>query len=221
MNILFKFQKFLKRDSIVSKEKKFNSSDYWEKRYKLNGNSGPGSYGRLALWKAKIINAFVEKENIKTVIELGCGDGNQLLNARYPEYLGFDVSNSAIEICKRKFKNDPSKNFLNYYSIDQSVRKVDLVISLDVIFHLIDDRDFHDYMINLFNLSNRYVIIYSSNYDKEIAPHVKSRNFTKWIRDNVSPHFKLIKKIPNKYPFNENDPLNTSISDFYIYEKVK
>lgn len=45
----------------------FNSKLYWEARYKNGGNSGAGSYNKLALFKAEIINEFIKKNNIKSV----------------------------------------------------------------------------------------------------------------------------------------------------------
>src|SRR5437899_4317923 len=55
-------------------------------------NSGLGSYDKLAEFKAEVLNGFVKENTIKSVIEYGCGDGNQLKFAEYPSYLGFDVS---------------------------------------------------------------------------------------------------------------------------------
>ena len=76
------------------------SEVYWESRYRSGGNSGPGSFGELAGFKADVLNAFICSEGIKSVIEFGCGDGHQLSLARYPRYLGIDVSRFAIARCK-------------------------------------------------------------------------------------------------------------------------
>jgi len=78
-----------------------NSKDYWEKRYSFGGNSGADSYNNLALFKASIINNFVIKNNINTVIEWGSGDCNQLSLAIYKNYIGYDVSKTAIKICQK------------------------------------------------------------------------------------------------------------------------
>ena len=64
------------------------SSSYWENRYVADGNSGPGSYGDLAIFKAKILNEFIGTKNVQSVIEFGCGDGHQLSLARYPRISG-------------------------------------------------------------------------------------------------------------------------------------
>ena len=55
-----------------------NSMDYWNERYSSGGNSGTGSYGELAFYKADFINKFIDANQILSVVEFGCGDGNQL-----------------------------------------------------------------------------------------------------------------------------------------------
>ncbi|MGB6192692.1 MAG: hypothetical protein WBF42_09515, partial [Terracidiphilus sp.] len=44
-----------------------SSAEYWEQRYKAGGNSGVGSYSRLAEFKAEFLNRFVEEHQIATV----------------------------------------------------------------------------------------------------------------------------------------------------------
>ena len=87
------------------------SAQYWEKRYTYGGSSGQGAYGRLAKFKAEILNNFVSELRVGSVIEFGCGDGNQLELAKYPDYVGLDVSEKAVALCKVKFTNDISKRF--------------------------------------------------------------------------------------------------------------
>ena len=54
----------------------------------------------------------------------------------------------------------------------------DLSISLDPIYHLLEDNAFNLYMQHLFNSSKKYVIIYFSNNDKKWEKHVRHRKFT-------------------------------------------
>lgn len=80
----------------VKEDAKFVSTpQYWEDRYAAGGTSGLGSTGTIAQFKAEVINDFVEDRRIQTLIEFGCGDGNQLALARYENYLGLDISKSA------------------------------------------------------------------------------------------------------------------------------
>lgn len=194
------------------------SASYWRRRYATGGNSGDGSYNQLAEFKAETLNQFVLENGIETVIEYGCGDGNQLSLAQYPSYIGFDVSPKAISMCRERFRDDETKRFslMEEYVSETA----DLTVSLDVVYHLVEDHVFVDYMNRLFDTSERFVIIYSSDTDvntEKQAKHVRHRRFSKWIPDNKK-EWKLLKRIPNKYPFN-GDPKTGSFADFYIYGK--
>lgn len=201
------------------------SLEYWENKYQKGGDSGPGSYGRLAIFKAEIINSFIEENNIKSIIEFGCGDGNQLSIGEYGVYIGLDVSKVAISSCMKRFNDDKTKSFLLYhplYIIDnQKLLCAELALSLDVIYHLIEDDIYEKYLKQLFQSSNKFIIIYSSDYENNSGPpHVRHRNFSRFISANF-PDWSLIRKIKNKYPYNKLSPENTSFCDFFIYKKVR
>lgn len=197
-----------------------NSAYYWEQRYIRGGNSGKGSYNRLAQFKADVINKFVEENAIDSVIEWGCGDGNQLSLAKYPQYVGYDVSEQAIFMCQERYSGDRTKRFMwcGGEGFTNDI-KADLAISLDVIYHLIEDDIYQIYMERLFGSSKKYVCIYSSDFDKGYAQHVKCRKFTDYVKDNFK-EWDLMEYIPNMYPYEENNPGNTSWSDFYFYKKI-
>jgi hypothetical protein len=204
----------------INPRKRFtNSTDYWADRYNTGGNSGKGSYGDLAKFKAEVINQFVQQNNVTSIIEYGSGDGNQLKLAKYPIYTGFDVSAKAIEICKEIFLDDVTKTFK---MVDDYKNEVaDLTLSLDVILHLVEEDVFVNYMHRLFNSSERFVIIYSSNTDEnpEVqGPHVKHRKFTKWVSE-IKSEWQLIQHIPNKYAYSAESNA-TLFADFFIYAKV-
>ena len=116
------------------------SKQYWEDEHSSGGNSGPGSYDEFAMMKAKVINKFVKDHKIKSVIEFGCDDGNQLSLMNYPRYLGLDVSPTAIKLCQKRFKDDLNKSFMQYdtlhYHDNAGFLKADLVLALDVLGHI-------------------------------------------------------------------------------------
>lgn len=207
----------------------FDSGKYWEQRYKEGGDSGSGSYGRLAEFKARILNDLVEELEIKSIIEWGCGDGNNCSMYKVEKYIGMDVSETAIALCRDRFQNQTSaqKRFYCLNEIDfnkdvELTRGYDLAISFDVIYHLIEDDVYRKYMNNLFGSSDRYVLIYS--YDGEIpttAEHVKYRKFSDFVSENYSM-FRLIRTIQNDYSrvgVKDADPDNTSWCDFYLFAK--
>lgn len=195
------------------------SEEYWKQRYKARGNSGAGSYNELAEFKAEVLNQFVEERKIHSVIEYGSGDGNQLKLAKYPHYIGFDVSPEALLICDSTFGNDSTKAFrlVSQYTGE----KAQLTLSLDVIYHLVEDMVFHQYMDRLFDSSEEYVIVYASNTNEQPpnqSAHVRHRRFTDWVATNKSA-WKLLKHIPNKYPYSGDDRTGSS-ADFFLYERA-
>jgi SAM-dependent methyltransferase len=200
------------------------SRTYWEQRYRANGNSGAGSYGRLATFKAEVLNEFVAANAIKRVLELGCGDGNQLSLANYPAYVGFDVSASALERCRTRFAYG-SKSFFRY-SRNKVLATYDefrpeLVLSLDVIYHLVEDEIFGDYMALLFASNADYVIIYSDDGDVRIdVPHIRNRKFTDWIARSASG-WELQQRIANRFAWDAASPSETSFCDFFIYRNAR
>ena len=196
-----------------------DSGNYWEQRYQANGNSGAGSYGRLAEFKAEVLNDFVRKQQINSVIEYGCGDGNQLTLANYPSYIGVDVSPQAIALCTERFKPDGSKSFL--LSGESEGQKAELALSLDVIYHLVEDLTFERYMEELFRTGTRHVVIYSSNHSDNSSTrvkHVRHRRFTDWVTENAT-EFELINHLPNKYPYDATNPDQTRFADFYFFAR--
>lgn len=196
-----------------------SSQSYWIDRYKNGGNSGPGSYNNLAQWKGEILNEFVTDNSINSVIELGCGDGNQLRYFKFPQYTGIDISPDAIDICKQAFKDDTTKTFILDSDLDG--QKAELAISLDVLYHLIEEQVYDQYLNQIFNLSEKFVILYAFDSDstEDFGPHVKPRKFTDWVATHRSD-YKLIKHIPNKYPAVNGKEKTTSFADFYIFQKI-
>jgi len=183
----------------------------------MGGNSGAGSYGKLAEFKAEFINLFVKRNKINSVIDFGCGDGNQLFLFDFPSYIGLDVSRTAITLCMKRFKNDKTKSFFLYdpecFEENNYIFRADLVLSLDVIYHLIENKIFKLYMKHLFSSSDKFVIIYSDDTNTNQRYHEKHRQFSKWIETNLS-EWKLINKIKNRFP-------NESCADFFIYKNIK
>ncbi len=212
------FLNLFKKD-LLKAEAFPGSKKYWEQRYSSGGNSGYGSYDKFAKFKAEVLNSFIKKNGIKSVIEFGCGDGNQLALMNYRNYLGFDVSESAIAMCRRRFAD--KSNFKFKLMNDYSDETAEAALSLDVIFHLVEDEIFYKYMRSLFKAGTKYVIIYSSNYEQNsenAAAHVKHRKFTEWINKNM-PEWTLLEHIPNKYVF-KGDYGHGSFSDFYFYSII-
>lgn len=196
-----------------------SSAEYWEDRYRRGGNSGSGSYGRLAEFKSQVLNEFVSANSIQSVIEFGSGDGALLCLTNFPQYTGVDVSPSVLESTRLKFKDCSNMRFI-HTSEFSSADRADLALSLDVIYHLVEDEVFDSYMRQLFDAAIRFVVIYSSDRDRpNPGQHVRERQFTGWVAANQK-NFKLVRRIENPYPYSEQDPDQTTWSDFFIFERT-
>ena len=181
----------------------FNSKEYWENRYKSGGNSGVGSQGVIAEFKAKVINDFVKNNNIQTVCELGCGDWLfSLFNIS--EYTVYDVCEFVVERNKNLYTH-------KFTTIMNELTNYDLTISMDVILHLMEEDVYQQYMKDLFRLSKKYVIIYDRNKN-EILEGIHNK-FRKFLPD-VPQNFELIEYINNPYKGEDTQ------ADFFIFKLI-
>jgi len=166
---------------------------YWENRYATGGNSGAGSYGMEAAIKANIINAWINQYDMRSVNEIGCGDGNNLLLYDIKtSYTGFDLSKTAVAICNEKTRK--IKNSLKYYFTneeDDMDYDADLCLLLDVWYHLTDEEVFNKLCHTLFVKGNwKYIIAYNMDSDSQFtengtafAPHLKNREFLSKVQE--------------------------------------
>jgi hypothetical protein len=158
------------------------------------------------------------------MIDLGCGDGSQLELLRVGQYQGFDIAPKAVELCTQKYQTDVSKSFALYdpskphWSRSASA---ELAVSLDVIYHLLENKTYNMYLKTIFNFAQKYVVIYANNTDEQnegSAKHLRFHKFTNWVKSN-RPDWVLAGYVPNRYPFRTDDADNTSFADFYIFSK--
>lgn len=196
----------------------FSSAAYWEARYRTGGHSGAGSYGRLADFKAAFINGFVAANRIASVLDLGCGDGNLLSLLHVPTYIGVDVAPSTLAACAARFADRTGISFLPYDRLE-AAGTAELGLSIDVIYHLVEDAVFADYMRALFGHASRFVLIYASNVDLAWpSPHVRHRRFSDHVA-RAHPDWRLLAHVPNRYPFDQAKPEDTSFADFFLFAR--
>ena len=197
----------------------FDSAEYWRRRYESGGNSGAGSYGPLADFKATALNEFVAKEKIKSAIEYGSGDGNQLSLLLISEYIGLDVSTKVIEVLRDRYSSDLTKSFKEYnpdnFTADSST-VAEIALSMDVILHLTEDERYEKYMNNLILSSSEYVGIFNTATDvqlEKMAEHNRYRDHRNWL-ERHAPQFKELQVALT--PVELGYPVSTG---FYFYQK--
>lgn len=195
-----------------------DSKKYWEVRYSSGGESGAGSRGRLADFKAETVNECITQLGIGSLADFGCGDGFIAVRLQVPQYCGFDISASAVSRCERLMAAQPHKSFAVFPPPEGFM--ADATLSMDVILHLVEDETFEAYMQELFRAARKWVIIYSADVEGEAIGWVRLRRFSDWVRRHA-PHFELVQQVANPYPYDERDHDNTSPADFYIYQRAQ
>ena len=141
----------------------FSSAAFWEARYAGGGGSGSGSRGDNAKHKADYLNAFVKDHEVRSVVEFGCGDGYQLSLANYPDYVGLDVSETAVEKCRVLFGMDTHKRFYRLPTLWPVT--AELVLSLDVTYHLVEQPVYDQHLKDVFGSATRFVVLYTTDSD--------------------------------------------------------
>ena len=195
------------------------SAAYWQQRYARGGDSGAGSYGKFAQFKARVLNALFVELGLSSVVEFGSGDGNQVTLLAVRDYLGVDISAEAVALCRARFDGAAGRRFI--LEREYGGEQADCAFSLDVIYHLVENAAFDAYMRRLFAAATRCVVVYSSNRADAASArcadgaHVRHRVFTDWIAAN-EPGWSLLRQVPNEHPF-RGDYRSGSFADFYIY----
>lgn len=199
--------------NLAAQANTLSSARYWNLRYRTGGDSGSGSFGDLATHKADFLNSFVKTHAIESVLELGCGDGNQLAHYTFPRYIGLDVSPYAIRKCVTRFGADRTKTFIAVSPSDihdpLGVLRADLAISIDVVYHLVEDEIFTDHLRLLFTAASKWAIVYSSNFEPEhwTFRHVRHREFLPvvqsafpgWVYDKTLTEGKYSQPFPGSH----------------------
>jgi len=201
------------------------SREYWERHYAQGGTSGAGSEGPLARFKAQVVNDFVADNGISSVIEFGCGDGRQLALADYPQYLGLDVSPTTLGATMARFAGDRTKSFMRYdperFNDPAKLVTADLALSLDVIYHLVEDDVYDLHLRHLFGAARRFVVLYTSDADsllvnERTGPHVRHRPIMRDVAQRF-PDWRLVDRIANRYTY-RGSQTPTSFADFFVFE---
>ena len=149
-----------------------SAKSYWNNRYDGGGTSGYGSYNEQLEKKLNWITPL----DYKTITEVGCGDFNfgMHLLARHPaRYLGLDISDVVIK------KNRELYDGIPFAIMRHDVPSGDLLMCVDVLFHILDDRDYANTLIALKNAWTKYLVITAYEYEQTegIYPHVVIRKF--------------------------------------------
>lgn len=100
--------------------------------------SGPGSDLENTRNLRAFLSEFMEKFNIKSMIDAPCGDmfWFSKLDLKDVQYYGFDIVDDIVENDKRMFKDKKNYSFEKKDVVMEKLPKADLVLCRDLIIHL-------------------------------------------------------------------------------------
>lgn len=136
----------------------FEKNNYWDRRYKEGGTSGKGSIGRLKAWKWNTISRYINKP--ENVIDVGCGDLTMWdeMDWDLNSYIGLDISETII---KRNKQRQPDFRFICTSADVYHELQGEVVLCLDLLFHIMDDDIYEKTLKNLCQYSEKWIFIYT------------------------------------------------------------
>jgi SAM-dependent methyltransferase len=193
------------------------SENIWEKIYKENlwesGGSGVGSIPDLALPWTSFVNSFIEDYKIKSILDLGSGDGRifSRLKLRDAKYVGIDASKEAVSIFKQ---NNPgfSHELINLSLIYADYPRSDLILIKDVLQHNTDSDVLK--ILSKAVESCKYLLI-CEDFTKDSFSDISSGG---WRPINFENNSFLIKP-KLLFTFGSADPRYEHLKGVYLYSK--
>jgi trans-aconitate methyltransferase len=146
---------------------------FWNERYNTlpQLGSGAASRGWAAVVKQEIFRRVIAANNIKTIVDIGCGDMCWYTEGvlKGAEYIGLDISDVIIRKNKERFTDltfitqDISENF-------PSDVNADVCMCFDVLLHQCNERQFESALGNVLRITGMHGLIsYPTTTDNEEA----------------------------------------------------
>ncbi len=147
-------------------------------RYASGRNSGAGSEAGAVRHKVELISAL---PNIEKALEMGCGDFNfgKSLMERLPakaEYLGLDISKVIIDRNQAEYEN-ARVQFSHVTSLPAVPMETDLLLCLDVLFHIRELGEYFSMLAWLRSVSWKYLALTAYEYSGPSDDHLRIRKF--------------------------------------------
>lgn len=93
----------------------------------------------------------------------------------------------------------------------------DLVMSLDVIYHIVSDEEYEAYMTHACGATVRYLMLYTTDVESADMGHQRHRAVSKWMQRRSD--FALVRRIENPYAGAE-DGQERSDAAFLVFERA-
>ncbi len=148
--------------------------DYWNQRYSNGHGSGAGSQGPMMQRKVDILSNLPD---LHVVTEIGCGDFNfgRHLMDQIPKasYDGYDIAPAILDRNRESYELPR----IRFHDMDYRLDWCDLLICVDVLFHIIEDEEYQRMLDTINKTKWKYLAITAYEYDGPSDRHVRIRKF--------------------------------------------
>jgi 2-polyprenyl-3-methyl-5-hydroxy-6-metoxy-1,4-benzoquinol methylase len=150
---------------------KIYKEDLW------HGGSGAGSKLENVKEYVEVLQKYIDKPEVKTVLDLGCGDWqfSKFLDLSSVSYLGVDVVESVIESNSTSYSASNIK-FISRDITTYEVPKADLIICKDVLQHLCN-KDVVTILVKIITSSKFSLITNDFNPDNTENKDIDNGNY--------------------------------------------
>ena len=168
-----------------------SNKEVFSKIYKeglWQGGSGDGSKIENVREYVDVLQKYIDKPEIKTVIDLGCGDWqfSKFLDLSSVLYLGVDVVDSVID-SNIDLYSASNIDFISRDIITYELPQVDLIICKDVLQHL-SNRDVISVLIKIIK-SSKFALI-TNDFNPESTSNIDIENGDyRYLDLTLSPFF--------------------------------
>ena len=185
----------------------------------------------LYVSKKEMLTPYIEES--KSILDLGCGEGNFLESmiglSQNKSLVGVDIAENAILLAQEKdFYNELYSTYIDDIdTYSQTIQKYDLILLNEVLYYV---DNYIDVLNNIFNVANRYVFIsvamgntfFDTKDTAKIENLFREVNFILKEKRVVNLSFKF--NIPIRYlKFLYKAlgrPLKQTHKYIYVYEKI-
>lgn len=159
-------------------------ASYWETRYRQGGTSGPGSRGDEAELKVSTVQSVIDALGVRSMLDLGCGDGHVAAGLWVERYVGYDPSATARALCRSALRGHEGAVVVD----EVPDEAFDLLLSMDVMHHLVTEESYRAHLATLFSGLAPHVLVYGTDHDQRGAAHVLHRHWTPEVPEGWQVH---------------------------------
>jgi 2-polyprenyl-3-methyl-5-hydroxy-6-metoxy-1,4-benzoquinol methylase len=143
---------------------------FWNNRYKNfpELDSGVGSRGEILDYKKQLLSYVSFPFINKKILDVGCGDLELTKSMPFKSYLGIDISNEALELCKQK---KPQWSFENK-TINELADTFNFIMCFDVLIHQSSKQDFENLVKEICDKSDNRVLIGAYDIKPEFSSDI-------------------------------------------------